>query len=248
MPGRRPPENAKRRTTWARERSEPRRRRAAALARRPSHPARPPHGGSGGVPTSEDEGKATRLKKPAAGSTGRRTTNLRKPPHLHTLFVHCLRLSAGPTATRGVRGLTYEAPARGRQFKLPRRTTPRPRQEAPTTAPLARPIASGSAPATPTSPFYPRARPRERWEGEKWPQILPAQPPSRDREARAGGRARVEPLLKPGASGLQRSRRCREFTNTHGNQGSWRRGGAERRRRACAQDAALEERSGEAGS
>lgn len=107
---------------------------------------------------------------------------------LHTLFVHCLRLSAGPTATRGVRGLTYEAPARGRQFKLPRRTTPRPRQEAPTTAPLARPIASGSAPATPTSPFYPRARPREQWEGEKWPQILPAQPPSRDREARAGAR------------------------------------------------------------
>lgn len=77
---------------------------------------------------------------------------------LNALFIHCLQLSAGPSASRGVRGLTYEAPAGGRQVKSPRRTAKRPRQGAPTTAPLARPIASGSAPATPTSPFL-SARP-----------------------------------------------------------------------------------------
>lgn len=72
---------------------------------------------------------------------------------LHALFIHCLRFSAGPSATRGVRGLTYWAPARGRQVKSPTRTARRPSQGALTAAPPARPIASGSAPATPTSPY-----------------------------------------------------------------------------------------------
>lgn len=49
----------------------------------------------------------------------------------------------------------------------------------------------------------------------------------------------MEPLLKPRGVGLQLRRRCREFANTNGNQGSWRRGGAGRHWRACAQDAAL---------
>lgn len=63
-----------------------------------------------------------------------------------------------------------------------------------------------------------------------------------------GGRARLKPQLKPRRTGLQRGGRCREFTNTNGNQGSWRRGGAGRRWRACAQDAALGELRREAGT
>lgn len=72
---------------------------------------------------------------------------------LHTLFIHCPLLSAGPSETRGARDLTDKAQARGRQVKLPRRTARRPPQGAPTAATPARPIASRSAPATPTSPF-----------------------------------------------------------------------------------------------
>lgn len=41
---------------------------------------------------------------------------------------------------------------------------------------------------------------------------------------RADGRARIQPLRKPRGADLPRRRRCREFTNTNGNQGSWRRG------------------------
>lgn len=91
-------------------------------------------------------------KERSAGGGGKLTTTLLNPPHLHALFIHCLRLSAGTSPTRGVCGRTYWAPARGLQVKSPTRTARRPRQGAPTTAPLARPIASGSAPATPTSP------------------------------------------------------------------------------------------------
>lgn len=57
-----------------------------------------------------------------------------QPPHLHALFIHCLRLSTGPSETRGVRGLTYGAPAGGRQFKWPRRS-PQPESEGPASRP-----------------------------------------------------------------------------------------------------------------
>lgn len=101
---------------------------------------------------------------------------------LHALLIHCLWLSAGPSATREIRDLTYWAPARGRQVKLPRAAR-RPRQGAPTTAPPARPIASGSAPATPISPFLSARQP---WGAE-------------------GGRAVAAPF-PPGSAARQRPR------------------------------------------
>lgn len=44
------------------------------------------------------------------------TATHRNAPHLHTLLVHCLRRSAGPSATPGLRGLRCQPPARGRQL------------------------------------------------------------------------------------------------------------------------------------
>lgn len=77
---------------------------------------------------------------------------------LHAQFIHCLRLSVGPAAPRGVREQTQSAAARGRQVERPQRTARSPSQGSPTTAPPARLIASGSVAATPTSPFLFRAR------------------------------------------------------------------------------------------
>lgn len=70
---------------------------------------RPSHGGSplhSGCPTRGGLGQGAPNKQRLAGWRGRLTTTLLKSPHLHALFIHCLRLSAGPSATRGVRRLT----------------------------------------------------------------------------------------------------------------------------------------------
>lgn len=99
---------------------------------------------------------------------------------LHALFIHRLRLSTGPAETRGVRGLTCEAPAGGRQVKSPRRARS-PRQSTPTTAPPARPIASGSVPLPPFRHFDPQARRGAQREGKLWPQLLPPGSAARQR-------------------------------------------------------------------
>lgn len=76
-----------------------------------------------------DTAKTTKLRAmrtqaciPQLLHTNETSENLRNA--LYALFIHCLRLSAGPSATRGVRGLTYWAPARGHQVKSPTKTTP----------------------------------------------------------------------------------------------------------------------------
>lgn len=91
-----------------------------ALGQPSLHPQRR----SGGALLQGGLGQGAPNKEGSGGSGGRVTTTPLNPPHLYALFIHCLRLSAGPSATRGVRGLTYWAPVRGRQVKSPTKTTP----------------------------------------------------------------------------------------------------------------------------
>lgn len=79
---------------------------------------------NGGARLEEGLGQRAPNKERSRGYRGRLTTTLLNPPHLYALFIHCLRLSAGPSETSGVRSLTYWAPARGRQVKSQTKTTP----------------------------------------------------------------------------------------------------------------------------
>lgn len=135
---------------------------------------------------------------------------------LHTLLVHCLRLSAGPSATLGVRGLRCPPPARGGQVKcahlsrLPQQCHLRaPSRQVPRRLP-------------PISPFFIRAPAlgrRGRASGSR-SAFLPPRPPASVRLGGLGprdGGARVWNRRGPGP---RQNRRCGGFANTNGNQGS----------------------------